>query len=177
MMYGLGPLGLYLTASLPAGLQFYFLVTGLGAMVQTALMTNPTTRKRLGLPDLPKPSSPAGGAAKAVATSRSSPWMGGAKAAVAPTPPASGAQKVIPTSATVTSAASTTPAPSASSPTYNPLDHVKKAWDQASGKAEQHLRKNQTKDSLKKSREYEAKRAEEDRLNFEKRRNEALRRK
>lgn len=50
MMYVIGPLGVWFTISLPAALQWYFLITGLGASAQALMLQSPTWRRRLGLP-------------------------------------------------------------------------------------------------------------------------------
>jgi YidC/Oxa1 family membrane protein insertase len=67
MMYVVGPLGVWFTISLPAALQFYFLVTGIGASAQALVMQSNTWRRRFGLPPR-KITAPPGGSPVAGAT-------------------------------------------------------------------------------------------------------------
>lgn len=53
MMMVLMPVGLLFTSFMPAGLQFYFVATGLTSLGQTALTFNPTFRRLIGMSPLP----------------------------------------------------------------------------------------------------------------------------
>lgn len=51
----MGPLGFWITSTMPAAVQLYFVAAALTGLFQTTLMFNPTFRRMTGLTPLPAP--------------------------------------------------------------------------------------------------------------------------